>query len=117
MLVAAQVIGRGWLNGTTLLASEISLPNRTASVIGVMSALVDAAAGSLVDWLGYSVLFTLAACECAPRRIRGDIKGHLEFRYSQMGSTGPGSTPDGDPPFSHQNPIELVQRKLLGCPK
>lgn len=67
MLVITQFMSHGWLGGTTLLAAEYCPKERMASVVGVMSALggissivVNAAAGLLVDWFGYSILFLLA---------------------------------------------------------
>lgn len=69
MLVVGHFICHGWLGGTTLLASEIAPPGRMASVIGVMSGLggissvlLGAVVGTLVDRLGYPMLFTISAC-------------------------------------------------------
>lgn len=66
MLIVAQFMSHSWMTGTTLLAAEIVDKGRMASVIGVMSALgglssiiVNAAAGTLVDWFGYSALFII----------------------------------------------------------
>lgn len=66
MLIIAQFMSHSWMTGTTLLAAEIADRRRMASVIGVMSAmgglssiLVNAMAGALVDWFGYSALFII----------------------------------------------------------
>lgn len=66
MLIVAQFMSHSWMTGTTLLAAEVADKGQMASVIGVMSALgglssiaVNAAAGTLVDWFGYSALFLI----------------------------------------------------------
>ncbi len=66
MLIVAQFMSHSWMTGTTLLAAEVADKGRMASVIGVMSALggissiaVNAVAGTLVDWFGYSALFLI----------------------------------------------------------
>lgn len=69
MLILTQFMSHSWLSGTSLLAAELVEKGRMASVIAVMSALggissiaVQAVAGTVVDWFGYSTLFTLSAC-------------------------------------------------------
>lgn len=64
MLVTTMFMSHAWMGGVTLLAAEIAPKGTMASVIGVMSALggvsslaVQAVAGHVVDWLGYSALF------------------------------------------------------------
>ncbi|KAB2643375.1 MAG: hypothetical protein DVB35_08085 [Verrucomicrobia bacterium] len=66
MLILIQFLGRGWLGGASLLASELVPATSIASTISIMSALagissliLNAAAGNLIDCFGYSVLFTV----------------------------------------------------------
>ncbi|MEI6588523.1 MAG: MFS transporter [Verrucomicrobiota bacterium] len=66
MLILIQFLGRGWLGGASLLASELVPATSIASTISIMSALagissliLNAAAGHLIDCFGYSVLFTV----------------------------------------------------------
>jgi MFS transporter, ACS family, hexuronate transporter len=66
MLILVQFLGRSWLSGASLLASELVPSSVIASTISIMSALagissliLNAAAGHLINYLGYSLLFTI----------------------------------------------------------
>jgi len=66
MLLLVQFLGRSWLSGASLLASELVPSSIIASTISIMSALaglsslvLNAAAGHLIDYFGYSLLFTI----------------------------------------------------------
>jgi len=66
MLILVQFLGRGWLGGSSLLASELVPASSIATTISLMSALagissllLNAVAGRLIDHFGYSLLFTV----------------------------------------------------------
>jgi ACS family hexuronate transporter-like MFS transporter len=66
MLLLVQFLGRSWLSGASLLASELVPSSIIASTISIMSALaglsslvLNAVAGPLIDRFGYSLLFSI----------------------------------------------------------